>query len=924
MSNLGAQDREAIRERDEKIEELESKIRRLSARSQSKDEATRDARAMVSSADYAKLAKSRAVLEEKCRQYKEIHLKWQHSLNQAVENGMSVQELRASLLTQINEYKAAKRRDMTLSKPKFAQGLLSDGKPSQKTRSPRIVPGPKALDAIGLQESVQNGGPIEDPQLPDSTLKRSENSENGDAETIDGEAETSSGIEEGPELAFKVKSEASAENESPEFVSERSLKRKRTSRDPSGSAPSSHSQTQSHGAKKVAVKEEILSSSPTVPPGAAPIRFLLDMPSSLDLDDIGQQVRTPKKQRRNNRRAYFQAPPQSQPLSQSQSDHQARARIGSTNQLAHETGFFPPEINYSYLDGSTEYRAGTRTETEGKEHLKRSSNKAAEMKDLMAQSTPTTSRKAVSTAVPTIPNIRPITSAIGPPNILYSNNATTTKTIKDNDTTATNEHKSSAAASSSSSSASVSPADRNQLEDSGRGHGHGHGRGRGLSDRSSDAIDTRPLRQRDPNILPRTSPTTWKNPGSAARGKGRETERRQGGANRRRDCGAAYVPHVAEDGDQHDAYAYALVANGKGATTFLRNGRNDKDKDMDTDKGQDRDGNEGSESNSRTRTPHLSKRLESLLEKPTPGRAPLSNQTSTTTNNNKKSIVTGINDSSKLRPKNLSTPINTSARLSPPSHRTAFPIQSTLKSSDDLALNAHGAFKTPTSCIHPATEDAPLVLPEHEPLRVRKPERLKLTDFKLNPTHSESAYHQTVRKHDEKRALAGCADPFCQRCKDIASFAEISGFVPAARPGLFDDTATRIVTHSSGGTKTIGQAQGHGDHDEQEAADRRILEQHLGKEGFESFTKNVRSTLSADEYARLVRQSRTQLFADHFGKHRQAHPRAVTPPDFWNPDMPSTQEEAKNREAARAIELEQVQERYYEALRGGRWKFADE
>ena len=179
--------------------------------------------------------------------------------------------------------------------------------------------------------------------------------------------------------------------------------------------------------------------------------------------------------------------------------------------------------------------------------------------------------------------------------------------------------------------------------------------------------------------------------------------------------------------------------------------------------------------------------------------------------------------------------------------------------------------------------------PEHEPLRARPHHRLRLDDFKLNPAHGDFAYYESIRKHDEKQRTSGCIDRNCPRCKDIRKFVENSGYART----------------------TPGQ--------DPEQTDRRLIEEYLGGE------KRRIERMSAEERAAVLLQAKTKQFADKFGKHRTAFGRAQSPVDFWNTDFPSTQEHERNREAARVREREKVEEMYWEAIRqGGKYVFADE
>lgn len=180
----------------------------------------------------------------------------------------------------------------------------------------------------------------------------------------------------------------------------------------------------------------------------------------------------------------------------------------------------------------------------------------------------------------------------------------------------------------------------------------------------------------------------------------------------------------------------------------------------------------------------------------------------------------------------------------------------------------------------PTQTSSTVDVPENEPLRARPCNRLKLNDFRLNPTHSHYAYHETIRKHDEKEARGGCTDASCQRCSELARFMALSGFV--------------------------------------ERNDDDIICSYLGVDSSKD--------LSADEKTRLLPIARQAYANDKFGKHRQGQRTAIEePPGFWDTDFPSTQRNQQLRREADRLERAKIQQRWNEAMRtGGKWIFADE
>lgn len=375
------------------------------------------------------------------------------------------------------------------------------------------------------------------------------------------------------------------------------------------------------------------------------------------------------------------------------------------------------------------------------------------------------------------------------------------------------------------------------------------------------------LRPTDPNshILPRTSEDSahYKRPVPPSR----------------RDRGAAHVPALAEDGD------------GPGATSNSRAAPRDKpnSKQIDTE----------APGNIFAKAPDMHLRLGTLLTEPSPAKSVSGSKeldlTSLFPSFRTPHARSGQNDRFKAPTTSPSMP----ARRSKPSGDTdrtrVLREHKTIEKVWDGRSNSIKAFPTKSTLQpifrKPPSLDDPLESrPEHEPLRARPLHRLRLEDFKLNPTHSEYAYHESIRKHDEKRAVGGCTDRHCHRCKDQRSFVENSGYQTLRKQGESADEA-----------------------------DQRILEDSVGDD------KRRLRKMSVEERMEMLWQAKTKEFADLHGKHRQAYTRARSPPGFWNVGMPSTQEEEENREASRLIEKEKLEGRYVEALRGGgRYVFADE
>ena len=331
----------------------------------------------------------------------------------------------------------------------------------------------------------------------------------------------------------------------------------------------------------------------------------------------------------------------------------------------------------------------------------------------------------------------------------------------------------------------------------------------------------------------------------------------------RHDRGSAHVPALAEDGEA-------------GANV------NGRDCDLQTS-------NANLEKTPTAIDAH--RRLGHLLNHPSSGKASLSggpNQTRPSDN-------IGL-----PAPRRQSKQRETTAFATPQS------LPATKKARIAQARVSKSAQQPRTKCTNPITysRKRPLsgngiseILPEHEPLRARPLHRLRLEDFKLNPGHSNYAYHESIRKHDEKKKRNGCTDPFCQRCKDFRKFVEMSGYSTSKTVALFD-------TSPPDGVST--------DFDE------KLLREFLGSDAYRI------PMMCEKEKQDLILKAKTKQFMDRFGKHRQTFSKPPEPPGFWMTEFPSTQENEQFAEEARVIERAKIEERREEALRGGTWLFADE
>ncbi|OGM41964.1 hypothetical protein ABOM_009380 [Aspergillus bombycis] len=272
----------------------------------------------------------------------------------------------------------------------------------------------------------------------------------------------------------------------------------------------------------------------------------------------------------------------------------------------------------------------------------------------------------------------------------------------------------------------------------------------------------------------------------------------------------------------------------------------------------------------------VSRRLQDLLEKPLPPRPLLQ---SPKDNENVKDARR--HNQHELRADHETSGYNT--RL--PTHTTAVLDSSQANkqpTKQQASTNSHLSERAKSNSIEMHPEDKPYrALPLH---------RLELSHFRINPDYNEGlgfAFDTVIRKKKERKCVRGCTRPDCCGDKFLA-MARLAGL-------RTDPTVSR------------------------QEDDQKILEDYLGGD------KYLLDTLGEMDRQKLLDEAKARLIADCFGKHRNHHQRAATPPGFWRTDMPDTQELDFDREEARRLERDKVKERYREAMRpGGIWKYADE
>ncbi|KAL2157649.1 hypothetical protein VTH06DRAFT_5130 [Thermothelomyces fergusii] len=180
-------------------------------------------------------------------------------------------------------------------------------------------------------------------------------------------------------------------------------------------------------------------------------------------------------------------------------------------------------------------------------------------------------------------------------------------------------------------------------------------------------------------------------------------------------------------------------------------------------------------------------------------------------------------------------------------------------------------------------------LPRPTRLRDRPLAELRPEDFKVNPKFNNGykyAFDEVVRNREERAELAGCADPNCcgKKFRAMAK-SELS----AAGPGILS---------------RVSEIQ--------------LMEKYLGHDAHQLVEMRI------EQRQEIWLKAKTQDLANRYGRHRHRFARQPSPPGYWNPDFPSTQEIRARKEEAQRLEREAVEERWREAMRGGKWLFRDE
>jgi hypothetical protein len=206
---------------------------------------------------------------------------------------------------------------------------------------------------------------------------------------------------------------------------------------------------------------------------------------------------------------------------------------------------------------------------------------------------------------------------------------------------------------------------------------------------------------------------------------------------------------------------------------------------------------------------------------------------------------------------------------------------------DALTRPAPAGFSSPAAPTHRQTRErknANKTRLRDKPLSDLRPE-----DFKINPANNNGyryAFDEVVRNRDERAQLAGCIDPqCCGRQWKMMAESELH----------------------AGGVAIISRP-----------ADVKMMEKYLGSEAYRL------EAMTDEERRETWMKAKIQDLANRHGRHRHRFARRPSPPGYWNPDFPSTQEIEQQKREAAEMERRIVEERWREAMRGGRWMFRDE
>ncbi|KAL3424107.1 DNA repair protein/CtIP [Phlyctema vagabunda] len=286
--------------------------------------------------------------------------------------------------------------------------------------------------------------------------------------------------------------------------------------------------------------------------------------------------------------------------------------------------------------------------------------------------------------------------------------------------------------------------------------------------------------------------------------------------------------------------------------------------------------------------------LASLMERPSPQKKPLNSSklvfpkkpfTPSTSSGSRGALLPAASTdaradhaSRELLPTSLTDPDHSRLRYSSSTVGTSHDV-------DSPSLRSKIAPRTSGQKAIPSTRQST----KNVPFRNLPLESLGVEHFKVNPRFNNGynfAFKDVVRGQEQRRELQGCIKPDC-----------CGGKFRALALELYRDPQD-------------SEARG---------KEEKMLKEYLGDNSWK-----LKGMLQEERKETMI-QAMTRDLSNKYGKHRHAYARSKTPPGFWNPDFPTTQEQEVTRGQQHQYERDMVELRYKESMRpGGAYMFRDE
>ncbi|KAK4680415.1 hypothetical protein QC764_212910 [Podospora pseudoanserina] len=202
-----------------------------------------------------------------------------------------------------------------------------------------------------------------------------------------------------------------------------------------------------------------------------------------------------------------------------------------------------------------------------------------------------------------------------------------------------------------------------------------------------------------------------------------------------------------------------------------------------------------------------------------------------------------------------------------------------------------GGIESPSTVSRPRKANDRTSRPKPRRLRDKPLGQLRLEDFKVNPKFNNGhkhAFNEIVRGKADRAELTGCNDYNC-----------CGRHYRAVAESEFNATGPGVLSRM---------------------ADVQMMEEYLGPHAHKLIE------MTREERRETWMKAKSQQIANQFGRHRERFQRQPSPPGYWNPDMPTTQEMEENREEAARRGRKQIEDRWRDAMKvgGGKWMFKDE